>query len=424
MADTSLSLDDIIKKKSLGMRGRGGIRRGVSNRGARANGSMRGRGSQVIRDARFKIIQKNREKLTDARDKLAEIAKQSDARLKLDKIRASHYKKIDTQLSSISRKTGRNGRLSLSTNKMPSLMQHVLPSNMPTNYMQPSTRTVGYRPPLAEPYIGEMNMDYTDDYLTDSPSLRRTVSNEYAPTPPPPPPVFNINPISPYTWVKSRNTNVTRIPARKSEMEKERERQRDYNKLAARSAMVKTASPSYKEDWNFGTKSRTIVAEETADSKYYDSRNIREVGIKSRLDVSGNKTRTMSVLSRPKASSSSSAQSNGYRIVVSNLQANVTQEDIKELFEDVGELLVSRLVRPGTAEVIYKTLKDATKAVETYHNRQLDGHPMKCLLVNPRSKNNPTGPAVRSLTESRRSISSSYVQPSLGAVHRALFDDS
>lgn len=70
------------------------------------------------------------------------------------------------------------------------------------------------------------------------------MSNEYAPTPPPPPPVFNINPISPYTWVKSRNTSVTRIPPRKSEIEKERERQRDYdkeillNKLAARSTMV------------------------------------------------------------------------------------------------------------------------------------------------------------------------------------------
>ncbi|XP_012524484.2 uncharacterized protein LOC105829943 [Monomorium pharaonis] len=426
MADAGLSLDDIIKKsKSLGMRGRGGIRRGIS-RGARANGSVRGRGSQVITDARFKIIQKNREKLTDARDKLAEIAKQSDARLKLDKLRASHYKKLDT-LAGISRKTGRNGRLSLSTNKVPHLMQHVLPPSIPpNNYISPPTRAVGYRPPLAEPhYLGDMSMDYTDDYLTDSSSLRRTVSNEYAPTPPPPPPVFSINPISPYTWVKSRNTNVTRVPARKLELEKERERQRDY-KLAARSAMVKTVSPPYKEDWSFGMKSRTIVAEEAADSKYYDSRNLREVGVKSRLESSAaNKARTMGVLSRPKTSSSSSStQSNGYRIVVSNLQANVTQEDIKELFEDVGELLVSRLVRPGTAEVIYKTLKDATKAVETYHNRQLDGHPMKCLLVNPRPKNNPTGPAVRSITESRRSISSSYVQPSLGAVHRALFDDS
>lgn len=78
--------------------------------------------------------------------------------------------------------------------------------------------------------------------------------------------------------------------------------------------------------------SRTIVAEETTDSKYYDSRNItslRDVGIKSRLDSSPNKSRTMGVLSRPKASSSSSTQSTGYRIVVSNLQANVTQEDIK-----------------------------------------------------------------------------------------------
>ncbi|XP_076182808.1 uncharacterized protein LOC143154757 isoform X2 [Ptiloglossa arizonensis] len=421
MADVGLSLDDIIKKsQSSGMRSKGGgIRRRI-NRGARANGSLRGRGSQIITDARFKIIQKNREKLTDARDKLAEIAKQSDARLKLDKIRASQLKKVESQLPGISRKTGRNGRLSLSTNKMPSIVPHSIPPNIPNNYMPPPTRTVGYRPPpLAEPhYMGDMNMDYNDA------PLRRTVSNEYAPTPPPPPPVFSIKPASPYTWVKPTSSNVTRIvPSRKPDVDRERDRARDY-KIIARSSMTKAASPSYKEDWSFGTKSRTILAEDPIESKYYDSRSHRDVGVKSRLDSVPTKSRTMSVLSRSKTSSSSLSPSTGYRIVVSNLQANVTQEDIKELFEDVGELLVSRLVRPGTAEVIYKTLKDATKAVETYHNRQLDGHPMKCLLVNPRPKNNPTGPAVRSLTESRRSVSSSYVQPSLGAVHRALFDDS
>ncbi|XP_033341719.1 uncharacterized protein LOC117229397 isoform X3 [Megalopta genalis] len=401
------------------------IRRRI-NRGARANGSVRGQGSQVITDARFKIIQKNREKLTDARDKLAEIAKQSDARLKLDKIRASQLKKVETQLPGISRKTGRNGRLSLSTNKMPPIMPHPLPPNIPNNYMPPPTRAVGYRPPpLAEPhYIGDMSMDYNDDYLMEAAPLRRTVNNEYAPTPPPPPPVFSIKPASPYTWVKPASNNVSRIvPSRKPDVDRERERVRDY-KVIARSSMTKAVSPPYKDDWSFGTKSRTILAEEPMESKYYDSRSHRDIGVKSRLDSVPSKSRTMGVLSRPKTTSSSSSQSTGYRIVVSNLQANVTQEDIKELFEDVGELLVSRLVRPGTAEVIYKTLKDATKAVETYHNRQLDGHPMKCLLVNPRPKNNPTGPAVRSITESRRSVSSSYVQPSLGAVHRALFDDS
>ncbi|KAK2583234.1 hypothetical protein KPH14_009251 [Odynerus spinipes] len=422
MADTGLSLDDIIKKtKPSGMRNRTGARRGF-NRGSRANGSIRGRGAHILTDARFKIIQKNREKLTDARDKLAEIAKQSDARLKLDKIRASQLKRIDTQVPGISRKTGRNGRLSLSTNKIPPMMPHVMP---PNNYIPPPSRTIGYRPPpLAEPhYPGEVPMDYNDDYAADIPPLRRTVNNEYAPTPPPPPPVFSIKPSSPYTWVKPTGNNVTRILPRKPDVERERERVRDY-KIMARPSMAKTVSPPYKEDWSFGTKSRTILAEDSIDSKYYDSRGQRDIGVKSRLDTMPTKPRTMEHLSRPKTSSSSTTQSTGYRIVVSNLQANVTQEDIKELFEDVGELLVSRLVRPGTAEVIYKTLKDATKAVETYHNRQLDGHPMKCLLVNPRPKNNPTGPAVRTLSESRRSVSSSYVQPSLGAVHRALFDDS
>lgn len=423
MADMGLSLDDIIKKtKPSSMRNRTGIRRGF-NRGSRTNGSIRGRGAHIPTDARFKIIQKNREKLTDARDKLAEIAKQSDARIKLDKIRASQFKRIDTQIPGISRKTGRNGRLSLTTNKIPPIMPHIMP---PNNYIPPPIRTIGYRPPpLSDShYPGEMPLDYNDDYVTDFPPLRRTVNNEYAPTPPPPPPVFSIKPSSPYTWVKPAGSNVTRIvPSRKSDIDREREKARDY-KIMARPVMTKTVSPPYKEAWSFGTKTRTILAEDAIESKYYDSRSQRDIGVKSRLDSIPSKSRALDHLSRPKTSSSSTTQPTGYRIVVSNLQANVTQEDIKELFEDVGELLVSRLVRPGTAEVIYKTLKDATKAVETYHNRQLDGHPMKCLLVNPTPKNNPTGSAIRTLSESRRSVSSSYVQPSLGAVHRALFDDS
>lgn len=75
----------------------------------------------------------------------------------------------------------------------------------------------------------------------------------------------------------------------------------------------------------------------------------------------------------------------GYRIVVSNLHSSVSQSDIQELFEDIGPLVESRLVRPGVAEVIYKRLDDAESAVDTYHNRQLDGQPMKCLLVRPRN---------------------------------------
>lgn len=65
------------------------------------------------------------------------------------------------------------------------------------------------------------------------------------------------------------------------------------------------------------------------------------------------------------------------------------------MFEDIGELLEARLVRPGVAEVIFSTMKDAEAAVDTYHNRQLDGQPMKCMLVNPRSSGKPTAPAIK-----------------------------
>lgn len=47
------------------------------------------KGTSVLKkgDARLKIIQKNRSKLTDARDKLAQMAKKTDARAKLLKLR-------------------------------------------------------------------------------------------------------------------------------------------------------------------------------------------------------------------------------------------------------------------------------------------------------------------------------------------------
>ncbi|XP_046421789.1 uncharacterized protein [Neodiprion pinetum] len=417
MADNVLSLDDIIKKSKISaMKGRGS-RRGINRGTLRTNVSSRGRGGPVIADARFKIIQKNREKLTDARDKLAQIAKQSDARLKLDKLRATHLKTVDLPLSGISRQTGLNGRITLTTNKLHNKTMHPIPA---TNYLAPGSRAMEYRaPPMVETsYADDMEMNFNDDYMMDSTPLRRTVNNEYVPVPPPPPPSFNLSPTNEYTWVKLPGSSLGRMG---SSRPVEVQRPRDF-KIVARTSMGKPMVTS-KSDWSFGSKARTILTEDTINDRYLDIRGRRDVGVKSRLDSLPNKPRTMGILSRPKSSSNSTSVTTGYRIVVSNLQANVTQEDIKELFEDVGELLVSRLVRPGTAEVIYKTLKDATKAVETYHNRQLDGHPMKCLLVNPRPKNNPTGPAVRPLPETRRSASSSYVQPSLGAVHRALFDD-
>ena len=103
----------------------------------------------------------------------------------------------------------------------------------------------------------------------------------------------------------------------------------------------------------------------------------------------------------------------GTKIVIQNLQTSVTQvsqigctfpshccccsqEDILELFGDIGALRRAKLVNPGHAEVTFINKADAARwetmarekiskiyfrAVEIYHNRQLDGKPMKCTMV-------------------------------------------
>ena len=71
----------------------------------------------------------------------------------------------------------------------------------------------------------------------------------------------------------------------------------------------------------------------------------------------------------------------GAKVVVSNLQDSVSQEDILELFGDIGALKRAKVSEPGSAEVTFVNRSDALKAVEIYHNRQLDGKAMRCTLV-------------------------------------------
>lgn len=47
----------------------------------------------------------------------------------------------------------------------------------------------------------------------------------------------------------------------------------------------------------------------------------------------------------------------------------------------MGVILKYGVIKPGFAEVIYERRDDAIQAVDIYHNRLLDGRPMKCDLV-------------------------------------------
>ncbi|KAI4384477.1 hypothetical protein MLD38_002627 [Melastoma candidum] len=77
----------------------------------------------------------------------------------------------------------------------------------------------------------------------------------------------------------------------------------------------------------------------------------------------------------------------GTKLYVSNLDYDVSNEDIKLLFSDVGALKrygihCDRAGRSmGTAEVVFFRREDAVAAIRRYDNSRLDGKPLKIELV-------------------------------------------
>ncbi|MED6159850.1 hypothetical protein PIB30_045991 [Stylosanthes scabra] len=77
----------------------------------------------------------------------------------------------------------------------------------------------------------------------------------------------------------------------------------------------------------------------------------------------------------------------GTKLYVSNLDHGVTNEDIRELFAELGELKRYAVHydknghQSGSAEVVYARRSDAFAALKRYNNVLLDGKPMKIEIV-------------------------------------------
>lgn len=53
----------------------------------------------------------------------------------------------------------------------------------------------------------------------------------------------------------------------------------------------------------------------------------------------------------------------------------------QELFSDMGFLLECKIIRSGIAIVTFQNREDATRAIDYYDKRKLDGKPMHCDML-------------------------------------------
>ncbi|OAD04017.1 hypothetical protein MUCCIDRAFT_143033, partial [Mucor lusitanicus CBS 277.49] len=84
----------------------------------------------------------------------------------------------------------------------------------------------------------------------------------------------------------------------------------------------------------------------------------------------------------------------GVEICVENLHYNVTEQDVKELFNTVADVTKAKLVfdpsgrSTGLAYISYQSLSDAEKAIQKYNDIELDGQPMQ-IKISERAASRP-----------------------------------
>lgn len=409
--DINLSLDEIIRKRKVVARqdrfSDGPVLRGTNVNGARGfrvdNGANRRIPRPVI-DARMKIIKNKRAKMRDARDQLIEMNRGRDARFRL-RNRSRQANSSPRVLSA----TSTNGRHSAGSehHKVKSSNR----SYVKSEYVPQITSVQGPIPLFRSgPGISFMNNNGEENpferidlqRLTVNQSMgslanaTRTLQNDaFALATMPPLPNFRT--VRATTSAMNLNNSTPLMNFTQSSINSDLDPFDQYEVNRRPNMNVPPPPLPVNRPLRSILRTRPSTPPPPSITTTQGVPLNLSPSMRARLERAPNPNKSMGIFAhnlsgeppvksyRTLSPSPPTNSTTGYRIVVSNLHPSVTQIDIKELFEDIGDLLESRLVRPGVAEVIYRSLKDAEKAVDAYHNRQLDGQPMNCLLVNPRA---------------------------------------
>ncbi|XP_064118582.1 polymerase delta-interacting protein 3-like isoform X3 [Macrobrachium nipponense] len=398
MADASL--DDIIKQKRMQR-----FKMNNNTPGNRVNqkeGMIKKKGGKLFKDvqkdlgiktkknlsintdARNRIIQKQRIKFRDARDRLAQIAKQGDARDKLNQIRKGkpgdkvipQQKKtvVKKKILNVPRQTLNVGQTRMKGAAVirtvagakrkggrPGVVRRaavVTKGNRPGGRMQ----ALANNPGVITIKNNNMRPYNTYEVVNYRPEVQLAPRGQsFAGGMGVPSPMDTMLTVGPETIIRTRPAEQV-VYAREYEPEVRPSRLR-----------ITAANSDYRE--------------------YYDDTVEYQVYPKK-----------IATVQAPVVQAES-----GTKVVVSNLHPCVSVEDMEELLGTVGSVYNVRMVRQGVAEAFFVNQEDAYRSVELFNNRQLDGQPMKVMVVRKKAQVVTTAPA-RSVLRNARGRTSYYVQ--------------
>lgn len=117
-------------------------------------------------------------------------------------------------------------------------------------------------------------------------------------------------------------------------------------------------------------------------------------------------------------------------ILITNLQASVTEDDVLELFGEVGRIDEIQTLSHGCVQVTYAKEENAKQAINKYHNRLLDGQSMYVSLQpaisysTKSAKKTAAAPTTTATTETSSSSSSKKITIDPQFIRQALFNPS